>query len=101
MWAYECDAIGKNGQYVSRWAGVGTLLQPSAGSVPGGQGLLREQGSQQCKHIGVWLEYELYIFGKEHCDIVLIASEMKDLMICMSFLRFARCDMFSVGCVEI
>ena len=56
LWANECDAIGKNGQYVSRWAGVATLLQPSAGSVPGGQGLLREQGSQQCKHIGVWVD---------------------------------------------
>ena len=89
MWANECDAIGKNGQYVSRWAGVGTFLQPFAGSVPGGQGLLREQGSQQCKRTGVWVECELYMFGKEHCDVVSIASEIKDLMICMSFLRCA------------
>ena len=86
MWANECDAIGKSAQYVSRWAGVGTLLQPSVGSVPGGQGLLREQGSQQCKHIGVWAECKLSIFGKEHRDVVSIASEIKYLI--MPFLIF-------------
>ena len=40
------------------------------------------------------------IFGKEHCDVLLISSEIKDLMICMSFLRYAQCDVPSVGCVE-
>ena len=72
MGANKCDAIGKNGQYVSRWSGLGTLLQPSAGSVSGGQRLSREQGSQQWKHIGVWVECELYIFGKEHCDNITV-----------------------------
>ena len=100
MWASECDAIGKNDQSVSRWVGIGTLLQPSAGSVTGGQGLLREQESQQCKHMGVWVECEFYIFGEEHCDLVFIASEIKYLMICMSFLRYALCDVSSVGYVE-
>ena len=91
---------GRMVQKVSRWAGVGTLLKPFAGNVPGGQGLPREKGSQQWKHIGVRVECDLYIFRKEHCDVVLIASEINDLMICMSFLRYARYDVSSVGCVE-